>query len=129
MDKKSQQLGMNPGTASYRLIKDLLFSFVEGYGHKCFRCGGSLERENFSIEHKEPWLDSQSPRDMFFDLGNVAYSHKACNIAAGRRPHRKNRSREETKAIESLREREKWSRLPQSDQQARRREKYLKYGC
>jgi hypothetical protein len=77
--KKTAQLGMNPGTASQRLVKDLLFDFVQKAGHVCFRCGGELSRGDFSIEHKEPWLDSDDPLGLFFDLNNIAYSHRDCN--------------------------------------------------
>lgn len=85
MDKKKQQLGMNPSTASGKLLKDLLFDFAVKAGHKCFRCDLDLIRTNFSIEHKIEWLDSQNPFELFFDIDNIAYSHLNCNISAGRR--------------------------------------------
>lgn len=77
--KKQTQLGMNPGTASNRLVKDILFKFVSEAGHTCYRCGKEMSRENFSIEHKKPWLDSEDPKAMFFDLDNIAFSHLKCN--------------------------------------------------
>jgi hypothetical protein len=83
--KKHQQLGMNAGTASHRLVKDLLFKFVQEAGHVCHRCKKPLTREDFSIEHVEPWLDSAEPARLFFDLSNIAYSHKLCNSLASRR--------------------------------------------
>lgn len=82
MDRKKQQLGMNPSTASAKLIKDLLFDFVIKSGHKCFRCGGILTRDTFSIEHKVSWLNSDNPLKLFFDINNIAYSHLVCNVAA-----------------------------------------------
>jgi len=82
--KKTQQLGMNPSTASGRLVKDTLFRLVVEAGHKCYRCGGELTRESFSIEHKVPWLDSEEPRGLFFDQDNIAFSHLACNCKASR---------------------------------------------
>jgi hypothetical protein len=87
--KKHSQLGINPSTASQRLVKDLLFKFVSDAGHVCHQCGGSLTRGDFSVEHKTPWLDSDDPVGLFFDLGNVAYSHRSCNASAARRPHKK----------------------------------------
>lgn len=84
MKKKTQQLGMNPATASGRLVKDLLFKFVTEAGHRCFRCGEALTRDTFSIEHKESWLDSGDPVGRFFDLENIAFSHKVCNYGAAR---------------------------------------------
>lgn len=79
------QLGMAVGTASYRLVKDLLFDFIEKAGHVCFRCGEPMSRADFSIEHKEPWLHSEDPLNLFFDKENIAYSHLSCNSAAGRK--------------------------------------------
>ena len=81
--KKAKQLGMNPSTASNRLVKDLLFRFG-AESLDCYRCGEELERENFSIDHKVPWLDSDDPLGLYFDLENVTFSHKDCNRAAAR---------------------------------------------
>lgn len=86
--KMAKQLGMNPSTASGRLVKDLLFKFVIEAGHKCFRCNGTLTRDTFSIEHKISWLDSDNSVGLFFDLDNIAYSHRSCNSAAGSRPYK-----------------------------------------
>lgn len=85
MDKKQVQLGMNPSTASGRLIKDLLYNFVIESGHVCFRCEMPLTRETFSIEHMVAWLDSKNPIELFFDPNNIAYSHLRCNSLASRR--------------------------------------------
>lgn len=84
--KKTQQLGMNPSTASGRLVKDLLWSYIVKCGdNKCHQCGEEMTRENFSIEHKTPWLDSEDPQKLFFDLENISFSHHKCNIAAARK--------------------------------------------
>jgi hypothetical protein len=85
VDKKQLQLGMNPGTATHRLVKDLLFRFAVECGHVCHRCKQALARDTFSIDHIEPWLDSVDPVRLFFDLNNVAFSHLKCNAAAGRK--------------------------------------------
>lgn len=82
--KKAEQLGMNPSTASGRLIKDTLFKMAMEAGHTCFQCGEALTRDTFSIEHKEPWLDSEDPRGMYFDQDNIAFSHLSCNVKAAR---------------------------------------------
>lgn len=85
LEKKQSQLGMNPSTASGRLVKDVLFSLVVETGRNvCFRCNQKIKREDFSIEHKTPWLDSEDPVKMFFDLDNIAFSHLSCNIKASR---------------------------------------------
>ena len=84
-DKKTLQLGMNPSTASGRLVKDILFRLAIQAGHTCHRCGGDLDRETFSIEHKVAWLDSEDPVGLFFDQKNIAFSHLRCNSADGKR--------------------------------------------
>ena len=84
MDKKKQQLGINPSTASGKLLKDLLYDFVVKANHTCFRCGGKLTRETFSIEHVVPWLDSEDPVSLYFDIDNIAYSHLTCNVLMSR---------------------------------------------
>lgn len=86
MSKKSQQLGMNPATASNRLTKDILFHLVVETGkNMCHQCGGEITRDNFSIEHITPWLDSQDPVGLFFDMKNISFSHLKCNISAARK--------------------------------------------
>ena len=86
MDKKKRQLGMNPSTASHRLVKDLLYEYGVVRQHKnCFHCGKPMTREEFSIEHVTPWLDSEDPVGLYFDLNNVDFSHHSCNVAAARR--------------------------------------------
>lgn len=82
---KAEQLGMNPSTASHKLVKDILFQLVQETGKDwCFQCGAKIERNNFSIEHKVPWLHSDDPKALFFDLDNIAFSHKECNSLAAR---------------------------------------------
>ncbi|EEB61296.1 hypothetical protein PSPTOT1_3791 [Pseudomonas syringae pv. tomato T1] len=84
MVKKAAQLGMNPGTASNRLVKDILFKFVSDAGEVCFQCEMPMTRQNFTIEHKVPWLDSKDPKALYFDLQNIAFSHHKCNVAERR---------------------------------------------
>lgn len=80
-DKKKDQLGMNPSTASHRLVKDVLWSLIVKTDQaNCYRCGQRMARGNFSIEHKEAWLDSDDPVGKYFDLGNISFSHLRCNV-------------------------------------------------
>lgn len=52
----------------------------------CYRCGYTIENlKDFSIDHKQPWLDSKHPIETFFSLKNIAFSHSRCNTMAGRR--------------------------------------------
>lgn len=127
--KKQQQLGINPGTASHRLVKDLLFKFVIDAGHVCFRCGFPLLREDFSIEHKEPWLDSTDPTAKYFDLSNIAFSHRSCNFGAARKPTKVWETEEERKDHEATLERDRWKKLSSDKQREIRRDKYLRNGC
>jgi len=126
--KKTLQLGMNPSTASGRLNKDLLFAFIEAAGHKCFRCGEDLTRDTFSIEHKEAWLDSTNPVGLFFDLGNIAYSHLTCNIKASRPSNKKYFTSEDKRLAKNEQERQRWVDLGTEAQQELRKGKYQKYG-
>ncbi|WMM35529.1 hypothetical protein [Vibrio phage PJN101] len=84
--KKRGQLGMDPGTASHQLRKQIMFSYIQHCGDdKCFQCGKQIKSvDDLSIEHKIPWLDSEDPKGLFFDLSNIAFSHLKCNVAARR---------------------------------------------
>lgn len=82
--KKYEQLGMPAGTAMARLKKNILFSLVQECGKDtCYRCGKKIEDVvNFSIEHKKPWQNSDTPKELFYDLNNIAFSHMNCNYGA-----------------------------------------------
>ena len=85
--KKEKQIGMPIGTATNRLRKSILFDLLRQTGkNKCFQCNQSIEDEkSLSIEHKIPYLDSENPVELFFDLKNIAFSHLKCNIGAARK--------------------------------------------
>lgn len=84
--KKNEQLGMPQGTAQATLRKNILFSLIAQLGLDiCFQCKEKIENvKELSIEHKIPWLDSENPRELFFDLDNIAFSHLHCNTGARR---------------------------------------------
>ena len=83
MSKKDEQLGMDHTTAGHRLRKMLLFEFAKRLGlDKCFRCRKQLTIDDFTIDHKEPWLDVGP--ELFWDVNNIAFSHSKCNILAQR---------------------------------------------
>jgi hypothetical protein len=78
---KSDKLGMSLGKANARLRKSILFDLVikSGLG-KCFKCNLPINNEDeLTIEHKTNWLNSDNPVKLFFDLNNIAFSHKRCN--------------------------------------------------
>lgn len=85
--KKSEQLGMAHGTAANKLRKQIMFSLLKELDRtKCYQCGGQIETpDELSIEHRKPWIDSNDPVKLFFDLDNVAFSHFRCNSGAARR--------------------------------------------
>jgi len=84
MDKKSEQLGMPFGTACGRLDKQILFWLVKKTGQDtCYRCGKKIEHwKELSTEHKKNWQNVDPT--LFWDLENIAFSHKRCNYSAGR---------------------------------------------
>jgi hypothetical protein len=85
-DKKKEQLGMNPSTASGRLVKDILWNLiVQTKQDNCCKCNEQMTRETFSIEHVKPWLDSDDPIGLYFDLNNISFSHLSCNVADARK--------------------------------------------
>lgn len=86
-DKRNKQLGMPLGTALHRLRKNIIFEFARKCEMNiCFQCKLEIKSvEEFSIEHKVPYLDSSNPVKLFFDIDNIAFSHLSCNCLAGRR--------------------------------------------
>lgn len=125
-NKKKIQLGLDASTAAHRLRIDLLFRFAKQAGHKCFRCGKPLTRKTFSIDHKKSWLNSKNPAKLFFDLSNIAFSHRACNSRAGHKPNM-HPTREAAKQAR-LKSALKWKRQNRPYDPAERRARYAKYG-
>lgn len=85
--KKSELLGEVFSSARGRLTRMILFQFVvETNKNICFQCGKKIEKlEDLSIEHKTPWMGAENPRETFYDLNNIAFSHILCNaLSAGR---------------------------------------------
>ena len=85
-NKKKEQLGMAQGTARNKLVKMLMFDMSCKLGlNICFQCGTEINNINeFSIEHKKPWLNSNDPKGLYFDLNNISFSHQSCNVGAAR---------------------------------------------
>jgi len=126
--KKSEQLGMNPSTASHRLVKDVLFKLLIEAGHTCFQCGEELTRDTFSIEHMEPWLDSEDPLGLYFNLENIAFSHKSCNYAASRTPYKKYFSETELQEASNRWQKEYKERQGVEKRKEVRKAQYLRTG-
>ena len=83
-DKKSKQLGINFSTAQNRLKKKILFMLIKRLKlDECYRCKKLIvESSDLSIDHKKAWLDKYTR--LFWDLGNIAFSHRSCNSSAAR---------------------------------------------
>ena len=88
---KSEQLGMKYGTAYNKLRKSILFELVkETKKDICYRCKKKIENiDELSIEHKEDWLYSDNPKELFFDYNNISFSHLSCNVANSGKCQRK----------------------------------------
>ena len=57
---------------------------------ECYQCKNLIiDHEDLSIEHKKPWLDEDTR--LFWDMGNIAFSHKSCNSSAARTTTKKGR--------------------------------------
>ncbi len=90
---KEQQLGMTYGKAAHILRRKVMFSLICDLGlNRCFQCDQKMSEENFSLEHKKAWLHEKNPKETFFDLANIAFSHQSCNYSA-RRNDRARRSK------------------------------------
>jgi hypothetical protein len=88
--QKSDKLNMSFGKASHILRKNIIFMLVQKCNlDVCFRCGGKIEFESLSIDHKIDWLYSQDPKELFFNLDNIAFSHLRCNVGATKNKLRK----------------------------------------
>jgi hypothetical protein len=79
--EKKRQLGMPIGTAAARLRKQILFHLLIKLNENvCFKCGEKiLDVSELSIEHKINWLHSKNPKEIFFNIENIAFSHLKCN--------------------------------------------------
>lgn len=119
-EEKNKQLGQNYSAAAQRLLRDLLWDFVKAVGGECYRCGKPMTRATFSIEHIVPWLHSGKAKELFFDLGNISYSHKVCNYRAARRVIKHATEEQRKEAIRASNKRS-WTK-------AKRRKYYLETG-
>ena len=83
--RKAEQLGMAHGTAMGRLRVALMLDLLRQLQcDTCFRCQERLDSPGqLSIEHRITWLD-RDPQ-LFWDLSNIAFSHRRCNSRAASR--------------------------------------------
>ena len=78
-EKRKDFLGMEHGAATHRLRVMVIFALAVQCGRDvCFRCGKKIANASeISIDHKIDW-EGVSP-DLFWDVNNVAFSHRKCN--------------------------------------------------
>jgi hypothetical protein len=119
--EKGRQLGMSMSLASGRLMRMILFDLVQRLNlDQCFHCSLKITTlVEFSIEHKKPWLHI-SP-DLYWDLGNISFSHRKCNSGARRsRPRKWKEKKYKAAAFAS------WYAIPENRESwnKKRRERY-----
>lgn len=87
---------MSVGKANNILKKSLLFFLVQKLElDVCYRCGEKIKIvDEFSVEHKINWLDSENPIELFFDLENISFSHDKCNYGAVRKEYLSQKGKE-----------------------------------
>lgn len=119
-ERKSALLGEPFGTAGARLRKILLFEAIGRLGERnCYRCGFEIETvEEFSIEHKQSWMNSSNPKEMFFSLDNISFSHLFCNVAEG---HSRSRIYETSKDRRRAESQRRWAKDGELDKHNKRR--------
>lgn len=85
-DKKTKQkqqmlLGDTFNACRGQLMKMIIFDLVKAVKlDTCYKCGEKIESAGeLSVEHTESWMDAENPREVFFDLEKIAFSHLSCN--------------------------------------------------
>lgn len=96
LKNKSEVLGLNFSTATHQLKKSLMLHLAKQCNmSKCYRCGKEIETgKELSVDHKKDWLQSTNSVELFWDISNLAFSHKSCNTEA---KFEKNKNRGSTK--------------------------------
>ena len=72
------------GTASARLKRKILWSLLAELNRvDCSRCNEPMTEATFSVDHIVDWQDNSV--GLFWDIGNISWSHLSCNVGAARR--------------------------------------------
>lgn len=89
-DKVNEILGMNYQTARSQLERKILWYMAKQLNkHNCFQCGFEIkDSDDMSIEHMKPWGGNEGKgikpdASLFWNMDNIAFSHKICNVAGG----------------------------------------------
>ncbi len=83
MTTSAQQRILGPG-APGRLVRAVLFNLLCKAGANiCARCHEAITYvEDLSLDHMKPWRLASDPKATFFNLENIAFSHRHCNSKA-----------------------------------------------
>jgi hypothetical protein len=75
-----EQLGMPLGTATHKLRKMVILELLKQLKRSnCCRCKLPIQTaEEMSMDHIEPWRNLDVSK--FWDVNNIGFSHKACNV-------------------------------------------------
>lgn len=75
-----KNLGMSYDNAYHKLIKKLLFTTLTINNFNiCSKCNKDIENvDDLDICHRLSWLDSDNPKELFFDVNNVVFNHMDC---------------------------------------------------
>lgn len=92
--KKAATLGMSFSTACHQLRRSIIFKLLQQCDKDiCYRCNKAIESaDDVSIDHKVDWLNTSTAKELFFDLDNIAFSHKTCNNLASQDKRTKTRN-------------------------------------
>lgn len=124
--EKAKALGMSHGAAANKLRKMILFDLVCRLGlNVCYQCGEKIaDIADLSIEHKVPWLRANDPVQVYFDLGNIAFSHLSCNIRASTTPGKKYYNKDEKKTGRANSDRKYYYNVSPEERKKKRRARY-----
>ena|SRR5579872_4883064 len=77
--KEEKCLGMSAGKAAHILKKSLFLKLLQQTNNDiCFRCKTKIQTAaELSIDHKIDWRYDKV--DLYWNLDNIAYSHRKCN--------------------------------------------------
>jgi hypothetical protein len=123
MKDRQELLGMGHGKASHILLKKILFECVQSLGRdECYRCKKKITTiDTFSIEHKNAWMQAENPVEAFFDLNNIAFSHRSCNYKAATKVNKKYFTEDAKQEAYRERDRERWHNKNRAEQRKEKR--------
>jgi len=79
---RKEIIGMSHASASRQLYRMILLKYLKKLGlNICFRCKKPIEDvETLSLDHKVDWMNHENAHALFWDINNIAFSHKKCNV-------------------------------------------------